>query len=126
MWPSIPTWIVWLIPLLLLGIFTYALLIHEHPETPGLLPLSRKVMQRICLGIVATLILAIVMHLIRWSYIPAPSDKPTLYRIDRLTGHIDMSIAGQPWDRIETQAPQYPHYNQWGDPEVDAAGNIKL
>ena len=54
-----------------------------------------------------------VLQLFRWHIVTGGGDTMIVYRLDRLTGRVEMSLGAQEWQRIES-----PRVNSWGDREV--------
>jgi len=48
----------------------------------------------------------------RWQIVPAGNF--TVYRLDRFSGRVEVSVSGGKWSRIESRK-----FNEWGDEEVD-------
>lgn len=69
---------------------------------------------KITLTILLALLAFAVLHMARWQIVTAGGSVPTVYRLDRLTGRVDASMAGQAWRSIKS-----PHVNGWGDEAVD-------
>ena len=59
----------------------------------------RPALRTASLILAALLALSCALQLCRWQIL-ANADSPLVYRLDRLTGQVEMSLAGSNWQRI--------------------------
>ncbi len=58
---------------------------------------------RIALTLAAAVVLLFVFQLFRWQIVPG--ENFTIYRLDRLTGRVEMSMGGMEWLQIANPEP---------------------
>jgi hypothetical protein len=66
--------------------------------------------------LILVILAVLIVWLTRWDYKLPSSTFLAIYRINRITGTVEISIAGKPWQKIQDQQP--PKTNEWGDIEV--------
>lgn len=90
---------------------------HEaHKPPPRLAPAARLAYlwphMKVAAPFLILLALLIALQMCRWQILHSP-DSPIVYRLDRLTGNVEMGAVGQGWLPVGKSAS--PSMDAWGD-----------